>query len=119
MAQAIIYMIQGIKPKKGKDGSIWRDAKLFEATMKGWGTRDGDLIYRLTRARWNSVRFHLINEAYERKYGTSLAKRIKGETSGEYRDILMLLFHSSVFLLGWTIMICWSAFTRYLCPQSF
>ena len=95
MSEAILYMIKGIKPKKGGDGSIWRDTKLLEATMKGWGTRDGDLMYRLTRASWNSPRFHAIKEAYEKKYGRSLAKRIKSDTSRGYRDILMLILHSS------------------------
>ncbi|KAJ2926985.1 hypothetical protein H1R20_g10088, partial [Candolleomyces eurysporus] len=95
MSDAILYMIQGIKPKKGHDGSIWRDAKLLEATMKGWGTRDGDLMYRLTRASWDPRRLHAIKEAYEKKYGTTLAKRIKSDTSGGYKDILMLILHTS------------------------
>ncbi|ORX83030.1 Annexin [Anaeromyces robustus] len=65
-------------------------ATLFEKSMKGIGT-DDDMLIRLTvRHRAPNV-IGPIKAAYQTKYGKSLAKRIKGETSGNYRKLLLTL----------------------------
>lgn len=80
--------MHGVKPKRDRQG-IWRDAKLLEATMAGLGTKNTQLIYRIVRAHWNPVRLEAIKTAYKNRYGKTLEHRVKGETSGPYRDILI------------------------------
>ena len=85
--------------------------------MAGLGTRDQQLIYRwvprffpshclllirlflsifrLIRAHWNPARFEAIKDAYKRRYGKTLEHRVKGETSGAYRDLLIAIVRSS------------------------
>eukprot|EP00644_Phytophthora_capsici_P009323 jgi/Phyca11/505418/fgenesh2_kg.PHYCAscaffold_13_\ len=61
-------------------------ADLFESTMKGLGTDE----YGLSAA---VVRYHIllpqIKVAYKKQYGKELSKRVRGDTSGEYRDLLL------------------------------
>ncbi|GMF35128.1 unnamed protein product [Phytophthora lilii] len=63
-------------------------AGLFESTMKGLGTDE----YGLSAA---VVRYHVmlpeIKTAYRKLYGKELSKRIRGDTSGEYRDMLLAI----------------------------
>ncbi|KAG6951298.1 hypothetical protein JG688_00013783, partial [Phytophthora aleatoria] len=63
-------------------------AELFESTMKGLGTDE----YGLSAA---VVRYHAmlpqIKTAYKKLYGKELSKRIRGDTSGEYRDLLLAI----------------------------
>ncbi|KAG7387821.1 hypothetical protein PHYBOEH_008118 [Phytophthora boehmeriae] len=63
-------------------------ADLFERTMKGMGTDE----YALSTV---VVRYHAmlpqIKTAYKKLYGKELSKRIRGDTSGEYRDLLLAL----------------------------
>ncbi|OWZ12600.1 Annexin protein, partial [Phytophthora megakarya] len=63
-------------------------ADLFESTMKGLGTDE----YGLSAA---VVRYHMllpqIKSAYKKQYGKELSKRIRGDTSGEYRDLLLAI----------------------------
>jgi len=56
--------------------------------MKGLGTDDDKLIRLVVRHRHPQV-IAPIKEAYIKKYGSSLAKRIKGETSGDYCKLLL------------------------------
>ena len=112
--------MHGAKPKRDGQG-IWRDAKMLEKSMAGLGTRDQQLIYRwvpgfrfvsplplrvndlsfyffifrLIRAHWNPTRFEAIKDAYKRRYGKTLEHRVKGETSGAYRDLLIAIVRSS------------------------
>lgn len=64
-------------------------AEHFESTMKGLGTDE----YGLSAA---VVRYHCvlpqIKEAYKKKYQTELRDRIHGETSGDYRELLLSVF---------------------------
>ncbi|ETP32853.1 hypothetical protein F442_18533, partial [Phytophthora nicotianae P10297] len=66
-------------------------ADLFESTMKGLGTDE----YGLSAA---VVRYHAmlpqIKSAYKKMYGKELSKRIRGDTSGEYRDLLLAIVDS-------------------------
>lgn len=53
----------------GKDGTgVQRDADLLEAAMSGMGTKDEQLVYRITRAHWDRPRFEAIKQAYQAKY---------------------------------------------------
>ena len=63
-------------------------AELFESTMKGLGTDEDGLTACVIRYQ------HVlpnVKEAYEKKYGKSLRDRIHGETSGQYRDLMIRL----------------------------
>jgi len=59
--------------------------------MAGLGTKDTMLIYRLVRAHWDSNRLKEVKDAYQRRYGKQLESRVKGETSGPYRDLLIAI----------------------------
>ncbi|KAF8971864.1 hypothetical protein BDZ97DRAFT_2025750 [Flammula alnicola] len=92
--EALLYIVHGVKPKRDQQG-YWRDAKLLEKSMAGLGTKDTQLIYRLVRAHWNPQRLEAIKDAYKRRYGKPLENRVKGETSGPYRDLLIAVVKSS------------------------
>lgn len=87
---ALLFILHGVKPKRDGDG-IWRDAKLLEKTMAGLGTKDTALVYRLLRAQWDPTRFVAVKTAYQNHYNKKLEKRVHGETSGTYRETLLLL----------------------------
>ena len=90
MMEAFLFIVHGVKPKRDGKG-IWRDAKNLEKTMAGLGTKDTMLIYRLVRAHWDSNRLKEVKDAYQRRYGKQLESRVKGETSGPYRDLLIAI----------------------------
>jgi len=69
-------------------------ATLFEKSMKGMGTDDDKLIRLVVRHRAPYV-ITPIKQAYQTKYGKSLAKRIKGDTSGDYQRLLLTCIHES------------------------
>ncbi|ORX91638.1 Annexin [Basidiobolus meristosporus CBS 931.73] len=63
-------------------------ADQFEESMRGFGTRE-DKLSRLTiRFRHPHLMPH-VKQAYQRKYGKSLYQRVHGETSGDYRRLLL------------------------------
>ncbi|VDN08654.1 unnamed protein product [Dibothriocephalus latus] len=64
-------------------------AKWFHETMAGAGTNDDDLI-RLVLVR-SDLDLEDIKRAYQAKYKKSLAKSIEGDTSGDYRSMLVAL----------------------------
>jgi len=88
--RALLHIVHGVKAKRDGRGE-WRDAKLLEKSMAGLGTRDAQLVYRLIRASWDRQRFERIKSAYERRFNKPLLARVKGETSGPYRDALVML----------------------------
>ncbi|ORX76313.1 Annexin [Anaeromyces robustus] len=63
-------------------------AEQFENSMKGMGTKDEKLI-RLTVRYRDPVIIAPIKEAYKTLYGKTLKKRIEGDTSGDYRRLLL------------------------------
>jgi len=63
-------------------------ATQFEKSMKGLGTNDEKLIRLVVRFR-APILMESIKEAYKTKYGKTLGKRIKGETSGDYCKLLL------------------------------
>ncbi|KAH9486150.1 Annexin C1 [Psilocybe cubensis] len=85
--EALLYILHGVKSKRDGHG-FWRDAKLLEKSMAGLGTRDAQLIYRLVRAHWDGRRLEGVKEAYARRYRKGLEGRVRGETSGSYREVL-------------------------------
>ncbi|KXS12332.1 the Annexin Xii hexamer [Gonapodya prolifera JEL478] len=61
-------------------------AELFEKSMHGLGTNDEMLVRLLVRNRYPKI-MAAIKEAYLQKYGKTLAHRIAGETSGDYKKL--------------------------------
>jgi len=57
--------------------------------MAGAGTKDSLLISRVVRFHWDRSNMANVRGAYEKRYRTSLAKRIKGETSGDYERLML------------------------------
>jgi len=65
-------------------------ASRIKEVIEGPGTLDTDLITAfVTNER---PQLHLIAEAYQRKFGQSLAKRVSEDISGDYKKLLMALF---------------------------
>ncbi|KAK9685094.1 hypothetical protein K7432_015632 [Basidiobolus ranarum] len=63
-------------------------ADQFEESMRGFGTREEKLSRLTIRFRHPHTMPH-VKQAYQRKYGKSLYNRIHGETSGDYRALLL------------------------------
>jgi annexin A7/11 len=69
--------------------------------MAGMGTKDTALVYRLVRAQWDPTRFSAVNTAYSNYKKTTLEKRVSGETSGNYKETLLLLIaHATKAIKG-------------------
>lgn len=64
-------------------------AELLYNSMKGFGTRDGDLI-RAVVSR-SEIDFADVRSEYQRLFGTSLESAIKGDCSGSYKEGLIAL----------------------------
>ncbi|KAL2259333.1 hypothetical protein VTK26DRAFT_7039 [Humicola hyalothermophila] len=64
-------------------------ASLLEDAMAGAGTKDYLLVSRVVRSHWDRNNMANVRGAYEQRYRTSLARRIKGETSGDYERLLL------------------------------
>jgi len=70
---------------------IKSDAEGLEASMKGLGTKDELLVNRLVRCHWNREHLRQVNVAYKRFYNKALIDRVRGETSGDYRNLMMAI----------------------------
>ncbi|KAL7413054.1 hypothetical protein BDY24DRAFT_390471 [Mrakia frigida] len=81
---ALLYVAEAAE--KGPEA---RDAHLLEAAMKGMGTKDERLIWRIVRAHWDRPRFEAIKRAYMGLYGQTLQARVRGDTSGDYQKLLV------------------------------
>ncbi|KAK3502964.1 hypothetical protein B0T13DRAFT_187082 [Neurospora crassa] len=66
-------------------------ARLLEDAMAGMGTKDRLLTSRLVRAHWDRNNMRNVKNAYEQRYKKKLAKRVQGETSGDYQRLLMAI----------------------------
>lgn len=96
MRFTLLYIVNGAKPRPkhgitSQNASLWRDAKLLEASMKGFGTKDKELGWRVVRNHWDRQRFNAVKDMYQRKYRKTLEKRVEGETSGDQRKVLLAL----------------------------
>ncbi|KAK8138682.1 Annexin [Apiospora sp. TS-2023a] len=64
-------------------------AALLEDSMAGLGTKDHLLVSRVIRYHWDPQMLANVKGAYKQRYNQSLYKRIKGETSGDYRRLML------------------------------
>ncbi|KAL2066918.1 hypothetical protein VTL71DRAFT_1342 [Oculimacula yallundae] len=83
MEDALLYQL-----RTGVDKAM-RDAVLLEETMSGAGTKDNLLVNRVIRAHWDRNHMSQVKGAYKARYRTDLARRIKGETSGDYEKLMI------------------------------
>ncbi|KAG6826058.1 hypothetical protein H0H92_001283 [Tricholoma furcatifolium] len=87
---SLLFVVNGVKPKRDGKG-IWRDAKLIEKAMAGFGTKDKQLVYRIVRAHWDPYRMAAIKQAYQNRMNKTLDARVKGETSGDHQKLMLAL----------------------------
>jgi len=83
LRDALLQILHGATDK------AMRDAMSLEACMAGPGTRDHKLINRVMAIHWDPPHMDQVRRAYEHKYKKSLKSRIEGETSGDYRKLLV------------------------------
>lgn len=102
-------------------GRIRRDAKALYKAMKGFGTKDTELVARsvvpgalLNRPRWliclststcrvlrgfrSQHRWEAIHKAYQMKYKKSLEDTVVRETSGDYKNMMRVLITDGEYL---------------------
>jgi annexin A7/11 len=65
------------------------DAYGLEDSMKGLGTKDDLLVQRTVRIHWDRQHRDQVKRAYDHFFKKDLIKRVRGETSGDYRDALV------------------------------
>ncbi|KAF8511000.1 hypothetical protein BU17DRAFT_97598 [Hysterangium stoloniferum] len=75
---------------------VHRDVRLLEDAMKGFGTKDERLIYRVIRSHWNRARFGAIKEFYQQTFGKALLAQVRSETSGDYREFMAAVISATV-----------------------
>ncbi|KAL7272759.1 hypothetical protein RUND412_004417 [Rhizina undulata] len=87
MQESLQYILQGV------DNRALRDARLLEGTMKGLGTRDEELMYRIVKLHWEKEHLKDVKDAYYEEYPkrVSLVQRIKDETRGDQEKFLLEL----------------------------
>jgi annexin A7/11 len=104
MDEALQFVAKGAE---GDGYGVHREVELLEESMKGAGTKDERLskssvqyifsisitfpsvtVYRVIRAHWNRPRFQAIKQTFHQKYGKTLLARVRGETSGDYKDFM-------------------------------
>ena len=83
MEDALLYQL-----RHGMD-KYMHQAALLEDAMAGAGTKDHLLVSRIVRFHWDRNNMANVRGAYEKRYRTSLAGRIKGETSGDYERLML------------------------------
>ncbi|XP_037094271.1 annexin-B12-like [Pollicipes pollicipes] len=68
-------------------------AERIRDTMKGMGTRDGDLIRLIvSRAEYDLAN---IKQEYLRRYGHAMEKDVSSETSGDYKKALVMIIEGN------------------------
>lgn len=90
MEDALLYQLRQANDK------YMHAATLLEATMAGAGTRDKLLASRVVRYHWDSNALNNIRGAYSQRFGKDLARRIKGETSGDFERFLLSCIGESI-----------------------
>jgi annexin A7/11 len=65
------------------------DALQLEDTMKGVGTKDELLVNRVVRVHWDKAHLDQVRKAYIHQYKRDLISRVKGETSGDFKELLV------------------------------
>lgn len=90
------FLYGELPPNKGFNPNA--DVDRLHRAMKGLGTDDSELVDIFgTRTRRERV---IIAETYRTKYGIELSQAIKSETSGDYRDLLLMLLKPLDVLLA-------------------
>ncbi|KAJ7050535.1 hypothetical protein C8F01DRAFT_682049 [Mycena amicta] len=96
-AKALLFIVTGCEAEESKKhlGALAplavRDARLLEDTMAGFGTNNSLLITRVLRAHWSRGRMEATKHAFVELYGKTLERRVKGETSGVFEDLLLAM----------------------------
>jgi annexin A7/11 len=70
---------------------VMSDAVQLEAAMAGLGTKDKLLVARVITTHWNREHKDQVKRAYVHRFKRDLVERIRGETSGDYRNLLVAL----------------------------
>ncbi|KKY31083.1 putative annexin a7 [Diaporthe ampelina] len=83
MEDALLFQL-----RRGID-KYMHQAMLLEDAMAGAGTKDYLLVSRVVRSHWDRANMANVKGAYEKRYGKNLARRIKGETSGDYERLMI------------------------------
>lgn len=68
---------------------VMSDAVQLEAAMAGMGTKDRLLVHRVVTTHWNRQHKDQVKRAYIHRFKRDLVERIRGETSGDYRNLLI------------------------------
>ncbi|KAF7354032.1 Annexin A4 [Mycena venus] len=92
--QALLHIVAGAEVNlryPELDPQAVRDANLLEDTMAGLGTNDTLLVMRILRAHWARRRMDAISAAYLRIHEKTLTRRVQGETSGAFEDLLIAM----------------------------
>lgn len=84
MESALLFMV-GAATDPAK-----HDADLLEDSMKGLGTKDQALVRRVVMIHWDPQRLHQAKAAYKHFYKRDLADRIRSETSGDYKKLMVV-----------------------------
>lgn len=68
-----------------------RDAQLIEGCLKRLSTNVDRLIARIIRVHYDSDPRHLlfVKDCYRQRHGRSLESRVRKETKGAYRELLL------------------------------
>ncbi|KAK6349118.1 hypothetical protein TWF730_009875 [Orbilia blumenaviensis] len=85
--EALLYILRGVQDKAK------RDAELIEGTMKGIGTKNEELAFRLIAAHWIPGAVPAIKASYSRLYGKDLVARVRDETSGDFERLLVAILN--------------------------
>lgn len=91
MKEGLLHIVNGAEYHAEYGPGVWRDAQLIHSAMHGKGTNDKQLVWRLVRAHWDVHRMSKIKEAYRLITKEDLARRVRSETSGAYRTLLVAL----------------------------
>ncbi|KAM0271920.1 hypothetical protein ACHAQH_008900 [Verticillium albo-atrum] len=83
MEDALLFQLRNAMDK------YMHAAMLLEDAMAGMGTKDHLLVSRVVRFHWDQGTLANVKGAYQKRYGKSLAKRIDGETSGDYKKLML------------------------------
>jgi len=98
--KALLYIVSGGEVNlryPELDPAVVRDANLLEETMAGMGTNDTLLVMRILRAHWSRRRMDAISAAYLRIHEKTLTRRVQGETSGAFEDLLIAMIKGPAY----------------------
>jgi annexin A7/11 len=83
MEEALLYQLRHANDK------YMHAASLLEDAMAGMGTKDHLLVSRVIRYHWDRNELANVKGAYQQRYRRSLGSRIDGETSGDYKRLML------------------------------